>query len=80
MIFSMEKSKKSKKKKTQKFLMYHTARKDLVNFDFFGLKKIFLAFFASKCQILPHKNSSEPWISWKIPWRRKKVHGFEDIL
>ena len=58
MIFSMEKSKKSKHKKHKNF-MYHTARKDLVNFDFFGLKKFFwlsLLQNAKYCHIKTHQN------------------------
>ena len=62
-------------------------RKNLVNFKFFCLKKMFCLIqvkfhqlFAKIIRwslekfekILPHKNAIKPWISWKIWWGRKK--------
>ena len=40
-------------------------------FQIFESEKNFLAVSGSNCQVLPHQNPTEPWISWRIPWRRK---------
>jgi len=40
-------------------------------FQIFESKKNFLAVSGSNCQVLPHQNPTEPWISWRIRRRRK---------
>ena len=40
-------------------------------FQIFESGKNFLAVSGSNCQVLPHQNPTEPWISWRIPRRRK---------
>lgn len=40
-------------------------------FPIFESEKNFLAVSGSNCQVLPHQNPTEPWISWRIPRRRK---------
>ena len=58
--FFLWKDKKKKKKKKKKISHVPCGAQKPCRFQFFQSKKNFWAFLASKCQILPHKNSTKP--------------------